>query len=191
MAHASRPRQSRRTGRTRGRRREAGRFGCRSFDPMPGYRAARGTARAVFARPAPRPGSRRSALCARVPRRHGRHGWCPPARSQDQDQARPGVPPPRPTRHRAARFVYPAAASRLRSDRPRAAGAGSVRPCRRSRPDRTQPLYSVIFRIRTPTVRRGGGAAGGRGDRPAIRVHRVAPATGTAAPATTLFPVYT
>ena len=35
------------------------------------------------------------------------------------------------TRHRAARFVYPAAASRLRSDRPRAAGAGSVRPCRR------------------------------------------------------------
>ena len=56
--------------------------------PMPGYRAARGTARAVFARPAPRPGSRRSALCARVPRRHGRHGWCPPARSQDQDQAR-------------------------------------------------------------------------------------------------------
>lgn len=131
MAHASRPRQSRRTGRTRGRRREAGRFGCRSFDPMPGYRAARGTARAVFARPAPRPGSRRSALCARVPRRHGRHGWCPPARSQDQDQARPGVPPPRPTRHRAARFVYPAAASRLRSDRPRAAGAGSVRPCRR------------------------------------------------------------
>jgi hypothetical protein len=87
MAHASRPRQSRRTGRTRGRRREAGRFGCRSFDPMPGYRAARGTARAVFARPAPRPGSRRSALCARAPRRHGRHGWCPPARSQDQDQA--------------------------------------------------------------------------------------------------------
>lgn len=53
----------------------------------------------------------------------------------------PGVRPPaprlchaahrRPTRHRAARFVYPAAASRLRSDRPRAAGAGSVRPCRR------------------------------------------------------------
>ena len=76
MAHASRPRQSRRTGRTRGRRdgSAAARNIVRSYAGIPsrpGYRARR-----VRAPRPPRPGS--SARCARVapgsadPRPHGR-----------------------------------------------------------------------------------------------------------------------
>ena len=78
MAHASRPRQSRRTGRTRGRRdgSAAARNIVRSYAGIPsrpGYRARR-----VRAPRPPRPGS--SARCARV-------AGSAPARSQDQDQA--------------------------------------------------------------------------------------------------------
>ena len=70
------------------------------------------------------PGFRVGTAATGGARPHGR-------RTRTRRSRRQAVPPPRPTRHRAARFVYPAAASRLRSDRPRAAGAGSVRPCRR------------------------------------------------------------